>query len=73
LKGLKRDRGLEEITAKRLFTGKKDLEELYQKVCEYYGIRALQKGKGEERLTRGRAREVFAVKIPTVKVSILIA
>jgi hypothetical protein len=48
LKGLKRDRGLEEVTAKRLFTGKKDLEELYQKVCEYYGI--------SERFKREKAR-----------------
>ncbi len=34
--GLGEDKGLEEVTAKRIFSNKIDINELYRRVCEYY-------------------------------------
>ena len=60
LKGLKKERSLKGVAAKRVFEGKVELDELYQEVCEYYGIEGLKttgkvKGSDDER----RAREMF--------------
>ncbi len=60
LKGLKKERRLKGVTAKRVFEGKVELDELYQEICEYYGVKGLKttgkvQGSDDER----RAREMF--------------
>lgn len=59
LEGLKKERSLKGVTAKRVFEGKVELDELYREVCEYYGIEGLKKMGKVKGSEQGRAREMF--------------
>ncbi len=59
LKGLKKTRKLKDVTARKRFEGKMDLDELYQEVCEYYGIKDLRKTARVKDPDERRAQEMF--------------
>ncbi|VAX34102.1 FIG00679443: hypothetical protein [hydrothermal vent metagenome] len=59
LKGLKKTRKLKDVTAKKAFEGKIELDELYQEVSEYYGIKDLRKSEKARGSDERRAQEMF--------------
>ncbi len=59
LKGLKKSRGLKDVTARKKLEGKIELDELYQEVCEYYGAADLKNTTEVKDSDEKRAREMF--------------
>jgi len=58
LKGIKKGRSFGEVTAKRIFEDKIDIDGLYSQVCTYYQ-RIGNKGKGNANKQSGRKQEMF--------------
>lgn len=59
IKGMKKDRGFEEITAKRIYSGRIDLEALHNAVCKYYKVTGLTKEKERISKVARHGREMF--------------
>ncbi len=63
VKKLKTDKAIGEVTAKRVFTGKVTLEEIYRAVCNYYGVK--QPGKGGDKEKRAWEMLIYLAKTET--------
>lgn len=59
VKGVKRDRDFTEITAKRIYSSSIDIDEVYKKVCEHYGIEELRRNEDEMSREKKLGREMF--------------
>jgi REP element-mobilizing transposase RayT len=56
---VKRDRDFTEITAKKIYSSSIDIDEVYKKVCEYYGIEELRRNEDEKSGKKKLGREMF--------------